>query len=55
MCYKSSDLWALGCIIYQMITGKFPFRGQTDLVTFEKILGGHITFPKNFPEDAKVR
>ena len=29
-----SDLWALGCIIYQMFTGEVPFSGATDYATF---------------------
>jgi len=30
----ASDLWALGCIIYKMITGDVPFSGQSDYITF---------------------
>lgn len=25
----SMDFWGLGCIIYQMITGRIPFKGKT--------------------------
>ena len=34
----ASDLWALGCIIYRMHTGKVPFEGATEIATFDKIL-----------------
>ena len=29
-----SDLWALGCIIFKMLTGDVPFNGATDYKTF---------------------
>ncbi|XP_023936762.1 3-phosphoinositide-dependent protein kinase 1 isoform X2 [Bicyclus anynana] len=49
----ASDLWALGCIIYQMISGLPPFRGSTDFLTFQKILKLDYEFPEGFPADAK--
>ena len=30
----SGDIWALGCIIFQMITGEVPFKAQHDYQTF---------------------
>ena len=36
----SSDLWALGVMIYQMLSGKIPFKGKTKENTFEKIKSG---------------
>lgn len=50
---KSSDLWSLGCIIYQMITGRPPFRGVTEFLTFKKVQECAIVYPENFPDDAK--
>eukprot|EP01117_Protostelium_nocturnum_P008514 TRINITY_DN3051_c0_g1_i1.p1 TRINITY_DN3051_c0_g1~~TRINITY_DN3051_c0_g1_i1.p1 ORF type:complete len:729 (-),score=252.42 TRINITY_DN3051_c0_g1_i1:20-2137(-) len=52
-CVRSSDLWALGCIIYQLICGKTPFKGETNYFTFELIKKGDLQFPEDFPEDAK--
>lgn len=37
-CTASSDIWALGCMIYQFTTGSPPFRGPNELKTFEKIV-----------------
>lgn len=51
--YKSMDLWSLGCMIFQMICGRPPFRGATEYVIFQKVTAGKITFPTNMPEVAK--
>mgnify|MGYP003365515906 CR=1 FL=1 len=37
-CTASSDIWALGCMIYQFTEGSPPFRGSNELKTFEKIV-----------------
>ncbi|EIN11732.1 kinase-like protein [Punctularia strigosozonata HHB-11173 SS5] len=50
---KSSDLWALGCIIYQMIAGRFTFTGLSEYLTWQKIKALEYTFPDGFDEDAK--
>ncbi|KIK98559.1 hypothetical protein PAXRUDRAFT_823726 [Paxillus rubicundulus Ve08.2h10] len=50
---KSSDLWSLGCIVFQMIAGKFAFQGLSDYLTWQKIKSLDYTFPDGFDEDAK--
>ncbi|EPZ31456.1 Protein kinase, catalytic domain-containing protein [Rozella allomycis CSF55] len=50
---KSADLWAFGCIIYQMLTGIVPFKGGSEYLTFEKIKSGEYSFSDDFPEEAK--
>lgn len=50
---RASDLWALGCIIYQMISGLPPFRAPGDFLTFQKIFKMDYEFPEGFPADAK--
>lgn len=49
----SADLWALGCIIYQMISGLPPFRAGTDYLIFQKILKLELTFPEGFDPTAQ--
>lgn len=50
---KSSDYWALGCIIYQMIAGRFTFHGLSEYLTWQKIKRLEYTFPEGFDEQAK--
>ena len=49
----SSDLWALGVIIYQMLTGNLLFKGKTQDKTFELIQKGEFTMADDIPESAK--
>jgi serine/threonine protein kinase len=38
-----SDIFALGVVLYEMVSGKNPFRGRTAAETFAAILGTHPT------------
>ena len=50
---KASDLWAFGCIVYQLIAGRPPFKAANEYLTFQKILGLEYSFPDGFPEVAR--
>lgn len=53
MAHYASDLWALGCIIYQMISGLPPFRARNEYGIFQKILKLEYEFPEEFDPEAQ--
>lgn len=36
-CGKKADVWALGIVLFILVCGKFPFKGNTDADLFKKI------------------
>lgn len=52
---KACDLWAVGCMVFQFFTGRSPFHGATEYLTFELIMG-HCknTKPLEFPQSVPV-
>ncbi|XP_060535200.1 3-phosphoinositide-dependent protein kinase 1 isoform X2 [Cylas formicarius] len=48
-----SDLWALGCIVFQMAAGEMPFTGPTDYLIFAKVENLDYVFPDGFDERVK--
>lgn len=47
------DWWAVGILLYEMLSGITPFWDENPRTIFNNILKGKIYFPSNFPKDAK--
>lgn len=50
---KASDLWAFGCIIFQLLAGRPPFKASNEYQTFQKIVALDYVFPDGFPDVAR--
>ncbi|KAJ7675110.1 kinase-like domain-containing protein [Mycena rosella] len=49
----SSDYWAFGCVLYQMIAGRFAFSDRSDYLTWQKVKKVEYEFPSGFDDQAK--
>ncbi|KAJ3284780.1 Serine/threonine kinase [Borealophlyctis nickersoniae] len=49
---RAVDWWAFGVLIYEMLLGQSPFRGEDEDEIFEAILEDEILYPVNMAKDA---
>ncbi len=50
---KPADWWAFGCVLFQMLAGRPPFKGVNEYQTLQKVKNREFAFPQGFPDDAK--
>ena len=51
--HRATDLWGLGCVIFQLITGKHLFTGSHDYDIFQKVINVRYTLPDSLQPIAK--
>jgi len=50
---KAVDYWSIGILIFEMLSGMPPFYDDNPMITYTKIFGGKITWPKIINSTAK--
>lgn len=50
---KSVDVWCIGALIFELLTGNCPFNGMTDSILYDHILKNKIDWPKDINLEAK--
>lgn len=51
------DIWALGVLMYTLLVGSFPFRGNSEPELYSRIMRGWYKFPashKNLSKEART-
>ncbi|KAJ9553780.1 hypothetical protein OSB04_017825 [Centaurea solstitialis] len=48
-----NDLWALGCTLFQMLSGASPFKDASEWLIFQRIIARDVKFPDYFSDDAR--
>ncbi|KAG8749304.1 pkb-activating kinase-like protein, partial [Serendipita sp. 396] len=51
---RASDIWAYGCVVFQFIAGRPPFKESTDYLTMKRVQEGIYSFPEGFDEVVKT-
>lgn len=46
-------MWALGVLLYALLAGAFPFRGQSETELYGKIQRASIKYPETLSRDAR--
>ncbi|TMW68005.1 hypothetical protein Poli38472_007677 [Pythium oligandrum] len=50
---RSCDWWSLGILIFEMFTGRTPFKDENKAIMYRNIKEGHLYVPPELSEDAQ--
>ncbi|KAG8763576.1 pkb-activating kinase-like protein [Ceratobasidium sp. 423] len=50
---RGSDVWAIGCILFQMLAGRPPFKGGSEYLTLEQVKRLEYEVPEHFDSVAE--
>ena len=50
---KKTDVWALGVLVFKMLTGNFPFRAATEPELYQKIKSGIVKYPSSISPELR--
>ena len=51
---QRSDIWSLGCTIFQVLSGCPPFHERSDYLIFQRVLAMDLQFPPGIDPDARA-
>ena len=40
---QAADIWAIGVVMYKLLSGSFPFKGLNDKILYRKICRGEYS------------